>query len=195
MNRRRRALTLVELVVVLAIVLLLIGIAYASGGPLREKARQTRCLSNLRQIGQALSMYREDWATTESPAEAAAMGFPPSLGSLRLASAGEAGKPYLSGSKSILYCEDIPEENNVSGLTSSYNYNIWAPGDYVGANPPFPTAIAERGTDYPIVTDIWHDTAVSRLDLPQSTRFSLILRLDGRVSAMRTPKEGGGWQW
>lgn len=52
--------TLIELLVVIAIVAVLAAILFPVFGRAREKARQTRCLSNLKQIGAAMEMYTSD---------------------------------------------------------------------------------------------------------------------------------------
>ena len=49
----RRAFTLVELLVVLTVILLLMGLVWASIGKVREQATQTGCLSNQRQLNLA----------------------------------------------------------------------------------------------------------------------------------------------
>lgn len=55
-----RGFTLIELLVVIAIIAILVGILFAVFGPVREQARQTRCISNLSQLGIALKAYRTD---------------------------------------------------------------------------------------------------------------------------------------
>ena len=59
--RCRRAFTLIELLVVIAIIAILAAILFPVFSQAREAARATQCRSNLRQIGTALSMYRNDY--------------------------------------------------------------------------------------------------------------------------------------
>lgn len=57
---RRYAFTLIELLVVIAIILILAAILFPVFGRVREKARQTTCLSNQRQIAMAITMDVQD---------------------------------------------------------------------------------------------------------------------------------------
>ncbi len=57
----RPAFSLVELLIVLAILSLLAGILFPVLAQGREKARQTTCLSNMKQLGLAAELYLQDW--------------------------------------------------------------------------------------------------------------------------------------
>jgi prepilin-type N-terminal cleavage/methylation domain-containing protein len=52
-----RAFTLIELLVVISVVALLIGITMPALGHARESARRTKCLANLRSLGQGINLY------------------------------------------------------------------------------------------------------------------------------------------
>ncbi len=61
MPASRRAFTLIELLVVIAIIAILAAILFPVFAKAREKARQSSCQSNLKQIGLSSNMYLQDY--------------------------------------------------------------------------------------------------------------------------------------
>lgn len=60
--------TLIELLVVIAIIAILAAVLFPVFAQAREKARQSQCVSNLRQVSAAFQMYLQDYDETFPPA-------------------------------------------------------------------------------------------------------------------------------
>lgn len=60
----KQGFTLIELLVVIAIIAILAAILFPVFARAREKARQTHCLGNIKQLGNAFRMYLDDWDNT-----------------------------------------------------------------------------------------------------------------------------------
>ncbi len=67
MVKRMAAFTLIELLVVITIIAILAGILFPVFSRAREKGRSAACQSNLKQIGLAMAMYREDFDLVNVP--------------------------------------------------------------------------------------------------------------------------------
>jgi prepilin-type N-terminal cleavage/methylation domain-containing protein/prepilin-type processing-associated H-X9-DG protein len=61
---RRKGFTLIELLVVIAIIAILAAILFPVFARAREKARQTSCLSNVKELGLSTLMYIQDYDET-----------------------------------------------------------------------------------------------------------------------------------
>jgi prepilin-type N-terminal cleavage/methylation domain-containing protein len=59
--KNRRGFTLIELLVVIAIIAILAAILFPVFAKARDRANNTVCVSNLKQIGTAITMYGEDY--------------------------------------------------------------------------------------------------------------------------------------
>src|SRR5947209_2550449 len=62
--RARNGFTLIELLVVIAIIAILAAILFPVFAQARESARLTSCLSNIKQLGLAWTMYAQDYDET-----------------------------------------------------------------------------------------------------------------------------------
>ena len=72
--RRRKGFTLIELLVVIAIIAILAAILFPVFARAREKARQSSCQSNLKQVVLAWLMYVQDYNEMLLPAYISGMG-------------------------------------------------------------------------------------------------------------------------
>jgi prepilin-type N-terminal cleavage/methylation domain-containing protein/prepilin-type processing-associated H-X9-DG protein len=115
----RAGFTLIELLVVIAIIAILAAILFPVFAQAREKARQASCLSNLRQVSLAVSMYAQDWEAYP------AFSFKRVDGDERWFN---LLQPYAKNDK-ILSC---PSTSWPMGRNSSYGYNY----QYLGNSRP-----------------------------------------------------------
>ncbi len=116
-SRASRGFTLIELLVVIAIIAILAAILFPVFQKVRENARRTACLSNLKQIGLAVMQYEQDFDEKTPP------GVNPYGGA-----EGWAGQIYVYvKSTQVFYCPDdgVTPRNNgaIPFNVSSYGYN------------------------------------------------------------------------
>lgn len=114
----RRAFTLVELLVVVAIIAVLAALLLPTLASAKERARRAACMSNLRQIGLAIQSYAYDYGGRipygpKAPAFSNPSDFYPSTGCPTSLISLQSGDPvglglllssYLSSQPKVLFC-------------------------------------------------------------------------------------------
>ncbi|MHB1000998.1 MAG: prepilin-type N-terminal cleavage/methylation domain-containing protein [Armatimonadota bacterium] len=149
--------TLIELLVVIAIIAILAAILFPVFAQVKNKARQTGCLSNLKQLGIAIQMY-----TTDN--ESYPMSSSPSSVSPRTRWA-DYIQPYIKNT-SVFICPDVRESNiltktfahNTSIRYGGYGYNYQYLGNSRIVPPMLPFTAAESMITTPAETVAISDT-------------------------------------
>jgi prepilin-type N-terminal cleavage/methylation domain-containing protein/prepilin-type processing-associated H-X9-DG protein len=189
-QRRKAAFTLMELLVVLAIIAVLAAIISPALAQARAKARQTNCLSNLRQTGTAILMYVQDFEET----------FPNGLNRGRYgiiwAGAGWAGQcnPYYN-TPQILECPADPNrpplERNDYRVSYAININVIRYNDQRGYQDG--TLRQYNGSYFrnetPDTTPVSGQTLA---DFTAPSQSVLLFEISGTSANVRDPREGMG---
>jgi prepilin-type N-terminal cleavage/methylation domain-containing protein/prepilin-type processing-associated H-X9-DG protein len=155
--RKRSAFTLIELLVVIAIIAILAAILFPVFAQAREKARQTSCLSNTKQLALAHLMYAQDY--DERLVTSWSQGFPGDFSYYT--------QPYIKNTK-ILFCPSNPM--TASGISSACGNPNLAPG---GVDNPFRENNMwgygyNTGADWNNGTGLTERWAGAPLDLPDT---------------------------
>jgi prepilin-type N-terminal cleavage/methylation domain-containing protein/prepilin-type processing-associated H-X9-DG protein len=106
--RTRHGFTLIELLVVIAIIAILAAILFPVFAQAREKARQTSCLSNTKQLALGVLMYAEDYDEALPPDQNDAFVLWPDL-----------LNPYIKNSQVRICPSDTVNGKNSYGLNQS----------------------------------------------------------------------------
>lgn len=180
--------TLVELLVCIAIVGLLAAILYSSLAPARERASQTRCMSNFHQIHLALQMYRQDCGGEDPPAALTVpeLGLPVQLGAF----VRHVGNPEIFQCRSVYY--PVPRK-----MWPLIHYNVaFSQGENSpsASLPQFSQMVAKRGMDTVLFIDHHHGTFWDRNSTDPNTKV-LFLRLNGQAEAKIVSKSTREWDY
>ncbi|HEY3333440.1 MAG TPA: DUF1559 domain-containing protein [Capsulimonadaceae bacterium] len=125
MNKKNTGFTLIELLVVIAIIAILAAILFPVFATAREKARQTTCSSNLKQLGISMLMYAQDFDET-NPCLYAGVSWDDKL------------IPYIPGKggwgskKAMFVCPDDQVARTAGGSPRSYSIAAGAIGSSGG---------------------------------------------------------------
>lgn len=134
---KRTGFTLIELLVVIAIIAILAAILFPVFARAREKARQTSCLSNLKQLGTSMMMYVQDYDECYGQSlSGTAVGTVTPYHALM---------PYMKNAQ-ILMCPSNQNEISAAGMSAVLG----------GLGAP-PLAAGFNGTSYIFNTAVWED--------------------------------------
>ncbi len=121
MASRRRAFTLIEILVVIAIIAIIAAILFPVFSQAKESAKQTACLDNMHQIGLAAVLYAEDSDDTFTG---------PDYGGPNPVAWGDTLQPYAkdyrfldcpAASRHMVHA--LPEPNWPLGLSKTWSYD------------------------------------------------------------------------
>jgi len=179
---RRAAFALIELLVVIAIISLLAAILFPILAAARHAARRTACISNLRQSGLALQMYKQDYGE-----------LPFHLSDINAA--------YVRDPR-LFICPNDPEEGKHEGnarlegtlfLPSGVSYDYvpqWTVAQELGWwNPPPQFGNGKWDDLTPVVDCQWHWARFFNVNWSENQKnargWQLILTLGGSVRKIR----------
>jgi prepilin-type processing-associated H-X9-DG protein/prepilin-type N-terminal cleavage/methylation domain-containing protein len=184
---RSTGFTLIELLVIIAIIAILAAILFPVFAQAREKARQTSCLSNQKQIGLALMQYLQDY-DEQFPKTDTNQIIPPAVGSpdpaVNFAFPGwisNALVPYAK-SQDIYRCPSRNEgwadpRNNGQKISYEYNYLALTYGESTGTYQGQLPTLANVGAPAELIAFCDGDNSWIDIQYEQSYGF------------------GGGWRF
>jgi prepilin-type N-terminal cleavage/methylation domain-containing protein len=120
---RRRAFTLAEMLVVIAMIVMLLAILLPILPRAREHAWQVQCMSNMRQVTQALLQYTSDWDGRFYPLD-------PPGGQAGMAAKQDDSQviPWLYGylrSPAVFHCPGDPRDNRLTYSVNDFLGGAW----------------------------------------------------------------------
>ena len=160
--RKRSGFTLIELLVVIAIIAILAAILFPVFAQAREKARQSVCLSNFKQIGLGVMMYAQDYDETY-PMNRLQVLPGGSEGNRRIVSWKSVTLPYVKNFD-VYRCPSNPLHNTKDETKDSEQWGY----------PAFPISYAYNGTI--LWNSVGPNEPVIRLAaVPEPARYLMII--------------------
>jgi prepilin-type N-terminal cleavage/methylation domain-containing protein/prepilin-type processing-associated H-X9-DG protein len=205
MKRSRAGFTLIELLVVIAIIAILAAILFPVFARAREKARQTSCVSNLKQLGLAVIMYTQDYDETYSMSLY--------LAGTQAYSMYHVHMPYMKNTQ-IFQCPTerdaitaaqiiglgIPLAPGFTGCSYNFNYAVFEDGPNNVLTQADDAVVTEGQVGKPAETAGMYDgdlmLSPTPFDSPVVARHNFTVNcnfLDGHAKTVKCLDGGGSW--
>jgi prepilin-type N-terminal cleavage/methylation domain-containing protein/prepilin-type processing-associated H-X9-DG protein len=204
----RGGFTLVELLVVIAVMALLAAMLFPILASARERARETTCLSNLRQIAQAQLLYLQDWDGRFPHWFFAAPSRPAPFG--EYAYWPEYFQPYLRSPEILhdpgdFWIWDLPKEEKLAeyalGTWGHTGRGTLANPSWQWPGPPLSLADVQRPAETITVMDGWTTPGWTGVDLHRHHGGMNAAFVDGHARWLtegefwREDTDGHGFYW
>jgi type II secretory pathway pseudopilin PulG len=192
-NVMARAVTLVELLVVLLIVAAVSALVLAAIGPAREKARIASCAGNLHQMAHAFTMYIQDYGGIEPVVGQrmthAELGLPPaSIGTSFWKQYGIDGTP-------VLFCPSQHYSNKQR--QPKHRYTSYQTPAFFGEReiPGYQDIVAHMGPQLTLVSCEMHNESLDWSQMPKGTKKKVqSLKLNMQVVFHDVPAQVGSFE-
>ncbi|MBC7805852.1 MAG: DUF1559 domain-containing protein [Akkermansiaceae bacterium] len=197
----KRAFTLIELLVVIAIIAILAAILFPVFSQAREKARQTSCLSNLKQIGLGFEQYKQDYDGVYPINRERTAEDPPSSDAEETIAWPELVEPYIKNGKvtkadgTVSYTDGIyhcPSDTADTPVGPSYSINAWLEYGFGEEKMEYPSAtivLAEKRGDIEEEHFVWWFSPWPAFPAPVNTPIKQTDNLLNEITASSPEEE------
>ncbi|HEY3265405.1 MAG TPA: DUF1559 domain-containing protein [Armatimonadota bacterium] len=201
----RKAFTLIELLIVIAIIAVLAALLFPVLARARERAKRTECISNLKQLGVAMGAYVSDWDERYPYAwlgdYVKRYGATPGISEAMAAYVTDSRLWQCPSDRGEVFLHDFsrtlanptPPFYSVSMYHTSYSYVGMPWGDYYGELTAHTLSYVKRpATAVALVeTRPWHGGYDRNDEASESPGRMNILHCDGHVDQ----RTHGEWRW